>query len=212
MTRFVLISDTHNLHDDVYLPDGDAVLCAGDITNKGDLKDVAAFARWLTFFGYKKYITICGNHDFAFENHKKTEARKILEDHGITYLQDSFCEFDGHKIYGSPWQPWFFDWAFNLPRGEALKEVWNKIPDDTSVLITHGPPANILDLAERGNEHTGCVDLLNRIKELKKLKLVLFGHIHEAYGQEEIDGVKYVNASICTLDYKPTNKPVIMDI
>lgn len=212
MTRFVLISDTHNLHDDVYLPDGDVVLCAGDITNHGDLADVYSFARWLTSFSFKKYITVAGNHDFCFENYKKTEAKKILEDYGITYLQDSYCKVDDYKIYGSPWQPWFYDWAFNLPRGEALKEVWSKISDDTDILITHGPSAGILDWAKNGNSSVGCADLLNRIKELKKLKLHCFGHLHESYGQVEIDNVKYVNASICTLDYKPTNEPIVIDL
>ncbi len=87
------------------------------------------------------------------------------------------------------------------------------IPEDTHVLITHGPPRGILDLT-RGYpaEHVGCEDLLARIQHLSSLKAHIFGHIHEAYGEELHGGVRYVNASICTADYAPTNPPAVIDI
>lgn len=210
--KAICISDTHNLHKNVILPEGDIVLCAGDITNHGDLVDVASFSKWVTSFGHSKVVTIAGNHDFCFQDQSRILAKNILEESGIVYLEDSEVVIDGIKIYGSPWQPWFGGWAFNLNRGPELQRIWSKIPDDTGVLITHGPPYAILDFAEYGQEHVGCEDLRERVKQLKNLKIHLFGHIHEHPGIEFRDRVQYVNASICTLQYKPTNSPIVLEI
>jgi len=199
----------------VILPEGDVVVCAGDITNHGDLVDVASFSKWVTSFGHSKVITIAGNHDFCFQDQSRNFAKYILEEHNITYLEDSGCEFNGLNFYGSPWQPWFGGWAFNLHRGPELQRIWSKIPDDVSVLITHGMPYGILDFAEYGQELTGCEDLLKRIKELKHLKLFVGGHIHESRGEIVEYGknkLHFVNASICTLQYSPTNSPIVVEI
>jgi Icc-related predicted phosphoesterase len=102
----------------------------------------------------------------------------------------------GLKVWGSPWQPRFFDWAFNLDRGPDLAAKWALVPDDTDILITHGPPVGILDRTFRGTE-TGCADLLARVKVVKP-RLHLFGHIHEAAGVVETPDTLFVNASIGT--------------
>jgi Icc-related predicted phosphoesterase len=88
--------------------------------------------------------------------------------------------------------------------------VWAKIPDQVDVLITHGPPANILDLTFLG-QHVGCPQLLQRIKQIKP-RLHVFGHIHEGYGREEQDSTIFVNASTCNLRYKPSQPPIIVDL
>ena len=110
----------------------------------------------------------------------------------------------------SPDQLPFYDWAFNLPRGKALAKVWAKIPDDTDVLITHGPPYGILDKTERG-EHCGCQDLLERIKVIQ-LKLHIFGHIHEGYGMFQDESTTFVNGSVCDADYNPRNAAQVYEI
>ena len=111
----------------------------------------------------------------------------------------------------SPYQPEFCDWAFNLPANSPqIKQVWSKIPDDVDVLITHGPPAGILDKTFDGIR-VGCPQLLQRIKQVKR-RLHVFGHIHEGYGREEHDSTIFVNASTCTLSYKPTQPPIVVDI
>jgi Icc-related predicted phosphoesterase len=148
-------------------------------------------------------------------------APENLAQSDVYYLEDNFMiierpEFSKPiKIYGSPWQPWFYDWAFNLPRlGTELQEKWNMIPEDTDVLITHGPPNGILDLVNnfrQPNRNVGCELLRNKIEELNPT-LNVFGHIHEGYGTFNNGKTTFVNASICTAGYEPTNKPIIIDL
>ena len=122
-------------------------------------------------------------------------------------------ELEGLKFWGSPWTPVFFNWAFNLERGDAIAERWGRIPDDTDVLITHGPPAGILDkiISPTGIICPGCDDLAERVAGLS-LKLHIFGHIHEGYGQEQIGDCLHVNASTCNDSFKPLNPPIVIDL
>lgn len=207
--RVVCISDTHFRHWQMKaVPEGDLLIHAGDITRQGALDDVQSFNEWLGTLPYRHKVCICGNHDFCFERQPE-QARRLITN--AVYLQDEAIVIEGFKIYGSPWQPWFFDWAFNLHRGAAIREKWELIPEDTDILVTHGPVYGILDRVKSG-ERVGCEDLLERIKELTHLKLHIAGHIHEAYGTAEMNGVKYVNASICTLSYEPDNAPLVVEL
>ncbi|MCW5959686.1 MAG: metallophosphatase domain-containing protein [Pyrinomonadaceae bacterium] len=214
MPRIVCISDTHNCNEQIRVPDGDILVHAGDATISGTVAEVAAFNRWFSGLPHKHKIFVAGNHDRLFETNNSL-AREMLNEN-ITYLQDSSVEIDGLKIYGSPWQPRFFDWAFNLMRGAELAEKWALIPDDTEILITHGPPYGILDEVPRRFfvENTGCEELIKKVEYLsgKKLKAHIFGHIHCGYGRSEKFGVQFVNASNCDEAYLPTQKPVVFDI
>jgi len=207
--KIVCISDTHNLHHHVArIPDGDLLIHAGDITKSGDLEDLKSFNSWLGELPHKYKVCIAGNHDFCFENFSEQSRNLITNAH---YLQDEEIVIEGLKIYGSPWQPWFFDWAFNLRRGEALSKKWNKIPNDTDILVTHGPPHGILDKVMSG-EKVGCEELLARLDALAQLKLHVFGHIHEASGESEFKQIKMINASTCTLSYKPINPAIVVEL
>ncbi len=188
--RIVCVSDTHARHHLTVVPDGDVLVHAGDITRRGKLEDVESFDRWLGTLPHKHKIVICGNHDFCFQE-RAAEARARITN--AIYLEDSGCEIDGITFYGSPWQPWFGGWAFNLPRGEALAKVWAEIPVGVDVLITHGPPAGILDQNHAGIA-CGCRDLLDRVFVVKP-RLHVFGHIHESAGRSDIDGIIFLNAS-----------------
>jgi len=188
--RIVCVSDTHARHHLTVVPDGDVLVHAGDITRRGKLEDVEAFDRWLGTLPHRHKVVICGNHDFCFQE-QAAEARARITN--AIYLEDSGCEIDGIRFYGSPWQPYFGGWAFNLPRGEELARVWAKIPSGVDVLITHGPPAGILDLTHAG-DHCGCVDLFARVFEVKP-QLHVFGHIHESAGRSDHDGIIFLNAS-----------------
>jgi predicted phosphohydrolase len=188
--RIVCVSDTHGRHRDLTVPDGDLLVHAGDVTRRGELDTVADFDLWLGELPHPHKVVICGNHDFAFQE-QPDAARGLITN--AVYLEDSGATVGGLAVYGSPWQPWFFDWAFNLERGPALAAVWAKIPDRTDVLITHGPPAGILDRTDRG-ELVGCRDLFDRVMEVRP-RLHVFGHIHEAAGRLDIDGTTFVNAS-----------------
>jgi Icc-related predicted phosphoesterase len=205
--RIISISDTHGLHDGLDIPDGDILVHAGDMTSQGRLTQIEDFNEWFGSLPHKYKIAIAGNHDWALQRQSE-QAGELLA--SCIYLQDKLIEVEGIKFYGSPWQPEFFNWAFNLPRGKELKSNWENIPDKTDVLITHCPPFGILDKVISG-ENVGCEDLKDRIDELN-LKVHIFGHIHESHGIEVINSCKFVNASICNRRYLPWNKPIIIDI
>ena len=210
--KLVIISDTHCKLSKIDLPDGDILLHCGDATFTGSVKEIEEFNHDLQFVKhrYKHGVLFCpGNHDWLFET-RPERAKELLSNAKV--LIDEEVVIDGIKFYGSPWQPAFCNWAFNLPRGEQLATKWKNIPNDVNVLLTHGPPFDILDVVPRGAEKVGCQDLRIRVDELKDLKLHCFGHIHHSYGQIEIDGKKYVNAAICNEMYEPLNKPFVIDI
>ena len=210
--KIVCISDTHTYHHNLILPKGDILIHAGDFCSSGKQNQVRNFAQWFQSQNFSHKICIPGNHDIFCEL-DVMYAKKMFEFTNTHYLFDKEVVIDGIKFYGSPWQPEFFNWAFNLPRkGQQLKDVWDQIPIDTNILITHGPPHGILDWSIHSNEHVGCELLASKITELKQLKAHIFGHIHYCHGTQEKDGVKYVNASSCTENYKPTNQPIIIDL
>ncbi len=188
--RIVCLSDTHGNHRRLAVPEGDLLLHAGDITRRGELDILEDFNRWLGELPHPQKLIIAGNHDFCFEREPEAARAAITN---ARYLQDDAVEISGLKFWGAPWQPWFFNWAFNLHRGDALAAKWALIPGNTDVLMTHGPPFEILDRTTRGYD-VGCRDLLERLGQFKP-KLHLFGHIHEAAGVRWKDGTLFVNAS-----------------
>ncbi|BDE05241.1 hypothetical protein WPS_05170 [Vulcanimicrobium alpinum] len=207
--RLAIASDTHLRHAAVAVPDGDVFVHCGDLCGKqSSLEEVRVFGEWARALPHRHKIVIAGNHDFPFE--RMPEAARAALGEGIIYLQDAGVTIGGLRFWGSPWQPRFFDWAFNLDRGEPLRVKWAQIPADTDVLITHGPPRGILDATARGDA-AGCDDLLARVHEVRP-RVHCFGHIHEAAGIEERSGTIFVNASICTLRYAPSNPVRVVDI
>lgn len=180
---------------------------SGDATRTGSVEDVSALNEWFGRLPHANKILVAGNHDWCFQRQPQEARRQLTE---ATYLQDESIEIDGVQFWGSPWQPWFHNWAFNLERGAKIREKWDLIPSSVDVLITHGPPQGILDRAQRG-ENVGCEELrvaTNRIGP----RVHIFGHIHEAHGVAEIDETRYVNASICSFRYEPIQEPIVIDL
>lgn len=228
--RITFISDTHSLHDGMRHdlkkfidPKQDNILIhAGDCTNVGKEHEVKEFVEWFqNLEGFDTKIFIAGNHDFAFETKPPWLSHFVnpenLSQSNCYYLEDEEFVIESSefskpiKFYGSPWQPWFYDWAFNLPRnGEEIEKKWKAIPDDTTVLITHGPAHGVLDFTPR-NERVGCEVLRFRVEQFKPL-IHVFGHIHGAYGSQLLGDTLFVNASTCTEKYHPINKPIVVDI
>lgn len=205
--RIVFVSDTHGMHREVIVPDGDVFVHCGDFTkNSQDM--LVDFRRWLDELPHAHKIVVAGNHDVAFEQSPGLAIPRLGE--SVTYLQDTGFLVAGVLFWGSPWQPAFNDWAFNLPRGAALARKWNLIPDGTDVLITHGPPMTVLDETP-GQGHLGCADLWKRVQQLTP-RVHAFGHIHEGSGAESRDGTRFVNASICDGSYRPINPARVVDI
>jgi Icc-related predicted phosphoesterase len=204
--KIVCISDTHGGHGKVQVPDGDILVCAGDITPHGRLNSLESFDKWMGELPHRHKVVIAGNHDFCFQETPVEARAKMLNAH---YLEDEAIEIEGLKIYGSPWQPVFCRMAFNL-NPEEIRKRWAAIPVDTDLLITHGPPSGILDCTYDGRR-VGCPELCRRLGELH-VKLHVFGHIHEGYGQSVQNGTTFVNASICTPAMRPTNAPIVFEL
>jgi Icc-related predicted phosphoesterase len=212
--KITFISDTHNKHNHLtsnaynnILGSGDVLVHAGDISSMGKSHEITNFLNWFGMTDFKHKIFIAGNHDFGFEFH--TDIAEEFKEKGIIYLFDSEVVIDGVKFYGSPWQPEFHNWAFNLPRGKKLAEKWSKIPTNTDILITHGPVYGILDYAPIGG-HVGCEELYKKVFEVKP-KIHVCGHIHDSYGQKSIDGVEFLNASVLDDTYQHAHKPIVVE-
>lgn len=207
-----LISDTHTKHRQLNndLIGGDFILHGGDIMSSGYREqEIVDFLDWFSSLdNYTYKIFVGGNHDRFIQNNPDRFLEILKQFDNVIYLEDEEVIIEGIKFYGSPWQPWFYNWAFNLPRnGVEIMEKWNKIPDDTDILITHTPPHGVLDYVPRSNEMVGCEALTKRLYEIN-VKLNVFGHIHESYGNKKVNNTECVNASILNEDYNYTNKPV----
>lgn len=194
-----------HLRHPVKVPSGDVLIHAGDATFQGRYEEIAAFAHWFLGLPHEHKIFVPGNHDWAFQLAPENAVAFLP---GVHVLNDSGLEIDGVKFWGSPWQPEFMGWAFNLPRGAELKAKWDLIPDDTDVLITHGPPQGIADFVARG-ERVGCEELREALVRVQP-RLHVFGHIHGGYGRYDMGGTTFVNASVCDEGYRPLNAPIVV--
>jgi predicted phosphohydrolase len=205
--RLVVLADTHGFHRQLSIPDGDFLIHAGDFCLRGELSEVEDFNEFLGTLPHRHKLVIAGNHDVCLETQPAESRRRLTN---AIYLQDQAAVLEEIKFYGSPWQPEFREWAFNLPRGGPLREKWDQIPSDTDVLLTHGPPRGILDLTVLG-EHAGDDELQRAVKRIRP-KGHLFGHIHEGSGVLKRDGTTFVNASICDAMDQPVNLPAVITI
>jgi Icc-related predicted phosphoesterase len=232
--KITLISDTHTKHNQLSttkslrkadqpldLPGGDILIHAGDFMSSGyDFIEAREFFKWFDEIdNYGTKILIAGNHDRIMENDPEWAKNALAEHKTIEYLQDEehVLYYDGHngdmpeeniRIYGSPWQPWFHDWAFNLPRnGEELKAKWDAIPTNTDILITHGPVWGKLDTPGGSNLNVGCELLAEHINTISRPKIHVCGHIHGSYGYYYDGQTHYFNASVLDERYNYTNAP-----
>lgn len=202
--RLVIISDTHT--EQIPVPDGDVLIHCGDHTYQGRYEESVRALSWFNNHPHKHKIMIAGNHELGWrdEGSRKELLHAFAPD--CIYLHHESTTINGVKFFGSPYQPEFFDWAFQFPRGEPLKRIWSEIPDDTDILITHGPPYMIGD----SDSHFGDEDLLTRVLEVKP-KVHCYGHAHGGYGVREFHGIKFVNAAILNDNYVVRNEPIIID-
>lgn len=212
--KITLISDTHTKHKQLngLLPGGDLIIHAGDMSSMGYKHEIQQFLKWYNDLDYTNKIFIAGNHDWGFQEDPNM-CKEILEFYDkVTYLQDNL-ELIGEdyetavKVYGSPWQPEFYNWAFNLPRmGWELEQKWTDIPLDTDILVTHGPAWGHLDTVNGTSVPLGCELLTERIKVVKP-KIHVCGHIHTGYGYKFDGDTHFFNASVLDERYYLTQKP-----
>jgi Icc-related predicted phosphoesterase len=215
--RIVATSDTHG-YEPAFSEWGEVIVIAGDLTAFGKEADVAKFSKWITTLAkkFKHIVFIAGNHDWLFQSDTRAinSFKKLWAEAGnIHYLEDSGVTIDGVKFWGSPWTPMFYNWAF-MKEDHELAEVWAKIPTDTDVLITHGPPRGILDKTARGPQ-AGSETLRQAVLGRVLPQVHVTGHIHEAYGKTESLGeptVRFYNVAYVDLDYEPVNLPVHFEV
>jgi predicted phosphohydrolase len=203
--RIVAVADTHTFQDDLRLiPDGDVFIHAGDLCRGGRLDELRTAAAWLRTLPYRHKIVVAGNHDWCFAREPQAAIEALGQ--GVVYLQDSEVTIDGVRFWGSPWQPAFNDWAFNLPRGEALARKWALIPAGIHVLVTHGPPHGIGDWCDEPVRQ-GCEHLLAAVRRIRPL-LHLFGHIHQDRGFWQQDGICFANVTC----WECVRGPTVVDL
>lgn len=209
--RIAAVSDLHGHLPTV--PECDLLLIGGDICPVTDHRPEAQaaflngpFRNWLGKVPAKQIIGVAGNHDLIYERHPWL----VPTDLPWTYLEDAGTTVDGLNVYGSPWQPVFHNWAFNA--GDTLRKLkWERIPDDTHVLVLHGPPYGHGDETLDGR-HVGCLHLAERIRELPGLKLVVFGHIHCGYGLTTNGDTLLANCSHVDERYQPANPIPVFEV
>lgn len=212
--RAIIISDTHNRHEEIELPAGDLLIHCGDISRNGTYKEISRFATWLAIQPFKHKIIIAGNHDWLFEREPKL-AQQLIREAGATYLENESVEIKGLLFYGTPITPQFGHWAFMRERRVEIARYWKKIPDNVDVVISHGGCHGIGDEVygwDGSIFNAGCEDLLARVQQLKQLKLFCSGHLHSGTRQTKINNTVFVNASICDEAYKAAHKPIVIDL
>jgi Icc-related predicted phosphoesterase len=217
--KITFISDTHNKHKEITssLPGGDLIVHGGDISSMGYKHEIQEFLKWFNGLdNYTHKIFIAGNHDWGFQTNPEM-CKELLEFYDkVTYLEDNMKVIGDDyqtavKVWGSPWQPEFYNWAYNLPRkGEELKNKWELIPSDIDILITHGPAFGKVDKVIGKYENLGCELLAERI-QTSKPKIHVCGHIHSGYGYVFDGQTHYINASVLDERYYFTQKPLSVE-
>ena len=223
--KIVCISDTHCVHQKIDLPDGDILIHTGDCTRGGTFEQLKDFLDWFSKQSFSHVIWIAGNHDLTLHHdfyeanwrrfHRKhakqdlDQIQSLIQSYdNITYLKDELVEVAGLRIYGSPWQPTFFNWAFNANRGEKIDQIWSSVPSDIDILMTHGPPLGYGDRCHSG-VRAGCANLLHQIMYRIKPRVHVFGHIHEDEGIWNNGTTSFVNASSCSPQYQLAHSPKV---
>jgi Icc-related predicted phosphoesterase len=222
--KVVCISDTHNKHYELKIPDGDVIVHTGDFTNKGTFQEVKCFIDWFVNLDFEYKILIAGNHEVTLDDkfyeknwksfHKikqdTVKIKNLILNSGIIYLEDSSVNIKGVNFYGSPYTlVGDVLWGFQLHNYSESIAKWSLIPADTDVLLTHCPPNGYMD-GYRYNNY-GCNVLLLHVKDRVKPAYHIFGHVHEQHGTVIEHGITFVNAEVVDGKHFVVYDPVILD-
>ena len=233
--RFVAISDTHTRHGDfAALPNGDVLLHTGDFCNAGTLDEIASFCEFARALPFRRKLLTPGNHDMPCDaawyeqNWREWHAApedparvaEMLRDAGVEVLSERATVVDGLRVFGSPLQPRQPksrpQMAFGRTRGAELKAAWARVPDGVDVLLTHTPPAGVLDASEYSMRPLGCEELLRAVQRRVRPALHVFGHVHGGYGAHADARTLFVNAASVTERRGEAgaalNPPLVVDV
>lgn len=206
--KVVCISDTHMSHEELKMPEGDILVHSGDFSGMTNYEELIELNRWFGTLDYREIYLVPGNHDGQFAENADA-ARALIPEAKV--LIDQGAEFDGYKIWGSPWTAKFYDWWF-MQHPDKLIDYWKLIPDDTDILLTHQPPFGLLDTVMRHGS-VGCPHLRQEVITRVKPLLHVYGHLHLDGGKwVEHNGTIFVNAAVNNEYYNVTREPVVIEL
>ena len=224
--KLIFISDTHTKHSKLFIPPCDILFCCGDISFTGERFEVVNFASWFNEQPARYKIFIPGNHEVALEKYLPESKLWLTEScPDIKILLHESITIEGIKIFGSPYTPIFQDWAFMRSNSDR-ERLWKQIPEDTEILITHGPAFGVLDnfltnytddnkFVPTYRKYIGCKYLSSKINLLPNLKIHAFGHCHAGYGRSQGNYINNklisINAASCSENYEIENAPQLIE-
>jgi predicted phosphodiesterase len=207
--RVVAVSDLHGQLPTI--PSCDLLLLAGDLCPLADHADDAQraylegpFADWLEHAPADAIVGVAGNHDLIAEREPA-----LLAGLPWSYLLDAETEVAGLRIWGSPFAVTYGDWAF-MESEAALERRFTAIPDGLDLLLVHGPPFAVLDHAVRGVD-TGSRALRRAVLRARPA-VAVFGHIHEAHGEDRLGETRCLNVSLLDERYVVRHEPTVFEI
>jgi Icc-related predicted phosphoesterase len=204
--RIVACSDTHGKHLYLPIPEGDVFIFAGDFEIRNTF-DLIEMSTWLNNLPHKNVVAIFGNHDFT-EHYGNDKIKEMFG--RVNLLFNESITVDGFKIWGSPYSPYFNNWAWMQP-DNMLAEIWATIPLETEIVVTHTMPYGILDQCGPRMESVGSLTLTDRIKVVHPY-IQIGGHLHESYGQYTDGKTDYYNVSVMDEQYKIVNPVTIIEV
>lgn len=216
MTRCIFISDTHGCHQevidgktvDLQITDGDVLVHCGDFSARGTVLNIVSFNEWMGKQSHRRKICGPGNHDCAVQINPSLS--KGLLTNAELMIHEPF-DINGIPCFFTPWQPFYKNWSYNEKVDLTRKRLFDMIPDNVEILFSHCPPYGYLDKGFQA-PHVGDKMLLERIRELKKLRYVVFGHIHNGRGSVQNNGITFINCSLLNDRYELKNKPVVIEL
>jgi len=202
--QIVLLSDMHELHREVDVPDGDILLCAGDWTMfSRSLRSIVDFNDWLGELPHKHKLCVAGNHETYLQT---TPTNRSLLTNAVLLMNEG-VEIEGLRIWGSPVTP--VGPAFSMRSAEERRRLYAAIPANTDILITHGPPRGILDRAPGSNFHSGDQELLDAVNRVRA-KLHVFGHVHGAHGLFATRETLFANVALLGPNGDIDKNPIVL--
>jgi len=204
--KIIAFSDTHWFHSGLEIPKCDVLIFAGD-ANIGSERRMNDFVDWLNSQSAKHKIFVAGNHDSFCEAIGINYCKEFFGK--IHYLINESIVIKGVKIWGSPYSVEYNNWSF-MEYDSELAGLWNTIPDETDIVITHGPCKGILDKSTLDGRHCGSDSLRDKLKRIKP-KIHICGHLHSAHGHYTDYVTDYYNVSVLNDKYELTYKPTVIE-
>lgn len=220
--KIIAASDLHGYLP--RLPECDLVLLCGDIVNLyyqrsvslGKLWFLEDFRRWAESLNCNKILWIPGNHDICVEKDEQFYYDTFTKDNKITFLSHDYYEYEGLKLFGTPYCKIFYNWAYNLD-DDTLTEKFDEIPENLDILFTHDAPFGVTDICLEKTTWNTCENLGNKpLRECvlkKNPKYLLHGHLHSSFhGFETLGNTQVTNVSYVNEKYEPYYTPLTLTI